>query len=258
MTVRDVLQWLNAIAPFDSAEDFDNPGLNVGNENVCVTGVLFGLDATEALVETAVDTGANLIVTHHPLIFHGIKRIDYTAPQGRILRALLSHDVHLIAAHTNWDKAPGGVSDSLAATLGLCAVERGDDYVRVGALASPMTADSLVQAVESAIGFRPRVYGVATEPITRVAVAGGAYGEGYEVALRMGAQAYLTGEVKHHEILDACARGLMLLDGGHYATEEPGISALFRRYLKDAEAWHMDAPARLVPTAPFAGDTLAL
>ena len=258
MLTGDVLNWMNALAPFESAESYDNVGLLVGDAGAEVGGVMFALDVTETLISEAEASGANLIVVHHPLIFHPIRRIDYTAPQGRLLCELLARRMNVIAAHTNWDKAPGGVSDSLAKALELRNVERGDDYLRVGELPAPMTAAKLGQAIQTALRTVPRRYGDTAQTIRRVAVAGGAYGEGAELAWRMGAQAYLTGELHHHEAMDACARGLLLYDGGHYATEIPGIRALYERYLADAREAGFTAPACLHTTAPYAGATLAL
>lgn len=258
MTVGDMLRWLDELAPFESAEDFDNVGLLAGDERAQVAGVMFGLDLTMALVDAARDMGANLIVTHHPFIFQPIRRIDYSAPQGELLCALTAGRVNVVAMHTNWDKASGGVGDALARSLGLLHVERADDYVRVGDMPAPMTAPQLGQAVREALRVEARQYGVAPQSIARVAVGGGAYGEGYAVAIKAGAQAYLTGEIHHHEALDACERGLWVLDGGHYATEAPGIAALYQRYLTDAHKRGLTAPARLFDTAPYAGATLAL
>ena len=114
MKVRDVLNWLDALAPFDSAEDFDNVGLLLGDADASVRGVTFGMDVTEALVDDALAHGDELIVTHHPFIFHALKRINYNEPQGRALLKLTANRLCVIAAHTNWDKAPGGINDSLA------------------------------------------------------------------------------------------------------------------------------------------------
>ncbi len=91
MKIRDVLSWLDALAPFESAEDFDNVGLLMGDENAAVRGVTFGMDVTEALVDEALSHGDDLIVTHHPFIFHALKRIDYTGPQGRALLKLTKY-----------------------------------------------------------------------------------------------------------------------------------------------------------------------
>ena len=257
MKVREVLDWLNELAPFESAEGFDNVGLLMGDREADVHTVLFGMDVTCALADEAVRLGADLIITHHPFIFHALKRIDYSGPQGRALCRLAEKRISVIGAHTNWDKAPGGVGDSLAAALELTNVENADDYVRVGTLPSPMTAEEFAAHVQKKLRIIPRCYAPCDGMITRVAAAGGAYGEGYFAALSAGAQAYVVGEVAHHELLDASERGLMICDAGHHATEWPGVVALYERFTADAAAGQWPVKAHLHTTAPYPGAILA-
>ena len=257
MKVKQVAEWLNALAPFESAEGFDNVGLLMGNPDAEVKTVLFGMDVTDALAKESEELGAELIITHHPFIFHAIKRIDYTAPQGRTLAGLAGKQISVIAAHTNWDKAPGGVGDSLARALGLQDITSADDYVRVGTLPSPLSSKELGEMIAQKLRFVPRCYPASDELITRVAVAGGAYGEGYRLAVSAGAQAYVVGEAAHHELLDACERGLTMYDAGHYATEFPGVCALYQRFLSDAQQNGWNVSAHLHQKAPFPGAILA-
>jgi len=257
MKVKEVLDWLNALAPFESAEGFDNVGLLMGDRETEIHTVLFGMDITDAMADEAIELGAELIITHHPFIFHALKRIDYTGPQGRTLCRLAERRISVIAAHTNWDKAPGGVGDSLAKALELKDVISADDYVRVGTLPSPMSPAEFRTHVRAKLHIDARLYPAADESIVRVGVAGGAYGEGYLAALSAGAQAYVVGEAAHHEILDAAARGLTLCDAGHYATEWPGVKALYECFLADEKANGWNACAHLHTTAPYAGAILA-
>lgn len=256
MKIRRIVEWINEQAPFDSAEEFDNVGLLLGDMNADVSTVLVGMDVTEALVRQAVAIGAQLIITHHPFIFHALKRIDYSGPQGRAMCLLMQHRIAVIAAHTNWDKASGGVSDSLALALELQNIRRVDDYLRVGTLLSPKTADELDEAIVEALGSQTRVYGDSIKPISKVAVAGGAYGEGYALACEIGADAFVVGEVAHHEILDACERGLMVYDAGHYATEMPGVVALHARLADAAQEYGWPLSVRLYADDPYAGAIL--
>lgn len=258
MKVQQFVEWLNALAPFESAEGFDNVGLLIGDPAADVHSILIGMDITDALVDEAIATGAELIVTHHPFIFHPLKRIDYMGPQGRALCRLVERRINVIAAHTNWDKARGGVGDALAAALQLQQVVNADDYVRVGTLPSPLSALELAQHVQTALRFAPRCYPATDKLITRVAVGGGAYGEGYTAAIAAGAQAYVVGEVAHHEIIDATARGLTLYDAGHYATEMPGVVALYERFTADAKEAGWPVDIRLHTQAPYPGEFLAL
>lgn len=258
MKVQQVCEWLNEFAPFDSAEAFDNVGLLMGDRDADVHAVVFGMDLTEALVQEAVMLGAELIITHHPFIFHAIKRIDYNGPQGRIMALLFQHRINVIAAHTNYDKAPGGICDSLAGALGLQAAAICDDYVRVGTLPAPLSLAELSAHIAKALRIEPRCYPASSEPVSRIAVSGGAYGEGYEAAIAAGAQAYVVGEIAHHEILDAHARGLTVFDAGHFPTELPGLANLYLRFLADAALSQWNVTAHLHQSAPYAGALLAL
>ena len=248
MIVQDVLNWMETIAPFQSCEDFDNVGLLVGKADSEIRGVVFCLDVTEETVDLAVQKGANLIITHHPIIFHPLKRLDLSLPQGRILQKLLQHQIHVIAAHTNLDKAPGGISDTLADAIGLIRVQKTDEYLRIGELAQAMTIESFAKLVTNCLDMPVRVLYSQSKALRRIAVAGGAYGEGYETAVQNGADAFVTGEIKHHEIIDASARGLVVIDASHYATEWIGVKALYQRFLRESQG---KLPAVLEEHRPY-------
>ena len=258
MKVKQIAEWLNALAPFDTAEGFDNVGLLMGDPEAEVHTILFGMDVTDALADEAIKLGAELIITHHPFIFHALKRIDYSCPQGRTLCRLMEKRIAVIGAHPNWDKAPGGVGDSLAHALQLSDVEAADAYVRVGVLPSPMSVSELHAHIRACLHVEPRCFAAVQGPITRIAAAGGAYGEGYMAALAAGAQAFVVGEIAHHEILDATARGLTLYDAGHYPTEWPGVIALYERLTADAKEAGWPIQTHLHTQAPYADAFLAL
>ena len=254
-TVGDIYRWLDSIAPFDTQEGFDNAGLLIGDRETPVTRIVFTLDLSESVVHEAAAIGAELIITHHPIIFSPLRRINYQTPFGRMLLQLGSAGISVISAHTNWDKAPGGVGDTLAALLGLTDIRPLDDYVRIGVLPKPVTAAAFAKTIGDRLGFAPRMYGDADRLLHTVAVAGGSYGEGYLPALDAGADAFLSGEIKHHEILDAVAQGLILYDGGHHATEQPAMPVLENR-LKEAcrqNGWQIETRLSMAP--PFAGAT---
>lgn len=258
MKVRDVWQWIDERAPFDSAESFDNVGLMMGDLDAPCQTILFALDATEDVADEALRLGAGLIVTHHPFIFHGIKSIDYTGPQGRVLCKLAQSRISVLSAHTNWDKAPGGVSDALAEALGLQNVERCDDFLRLGQLSKAVSAEEFARIVQDNLYIRPRVFAPKDKLIQRVAVAGGAYGEAEELAATLGADAFVVGEIRHHEVLDACARGLAVYDAGHFHTELPGMRALYERLSADARLNGWPVQTHLHCNAPYPGEFLAL
>ena len=219
MTIQSVYDYLDGRAPFATAEEWDNPGLLVGSADHAVTGILVALDATPGALEAAVALGANLIVTHHPLIFAPLKRLDAAGLPYQLAQA----GVGLIAAHTNLDKAEGGVSDTLAARLGLTDVTvTDDDYTRIGKLAEPMTAKAFAAHVAQALDTSVRYSGDKT--VTTVAVCGGGGGDFIAACMEL-ADAYVTGEVKHHEWL-AAAGHVNTVEAGHYATEAPIVDTL--------------------------------
>lgn len=253
ITVQAVCDWLNEIAPFDTAEGYDNVGLLMGDPAAPVSKVLFCLDATPEAVGEAVEIGAQLLITHHPLMFGGVRRIDYTQPEGRVLCAMAGARLNLIAAHTNLDKAPGGTGDALIQALGFHGLRPVNEFVRMGALEAPMTGDGLQRFVGERLQADVGRYGEAAGLITQVAVGPGACGEFAEEALRAGAQAFVVGEIKHHEVLAACAQGMVVLAAGHYATEMIGLKALFARFQATADLAGWPVQPMLFQKPPFLG-----
>ena len=253
VTVQMVCDWLDGLAPFDTAEAYDNVGLLVGRGSAVAEKILFCVDATYQVVQEAVRQGAGLVVAHHPLMFGGIRRIDYEAPEGRILQAMLAARLSLIAAHTNLDKAPGGIGDSLAQALGLREARPLGLYARMGTLPQSLEAAELQAHVSRRLGAQVRYYGQASGPVSRVAVGPGAAGDGVPEAVLAGAQAYVVGEIKHHEVLQATAQGLLVLEAGHYATEAAGMKALCEGFQAMAAEKGWSAAGLWFSQAPFSG-----
>lgn len=225
LTVQQVYDFINERAPFETQVAYDNSGLLVGHPNNEVTGIHFALDVTNNVIDEAIAHGANLIVTHHPMMFSPIKRLVETDYQARLLCRLIRAGISLISAHTNLDQAAGGVNDVLAQCIGLTDIQ-GEGFVRVGTLPSPMTAGELAASISAALGDVVRVMGDASAQVEKVGMCSGAGADEWPAAAAMGAQAFLTGEAKHHIALEAADRGVVLLEAGHHATEEPGIFAL--------------------------------
>ncbi|MBQ8953727.1 MAG: Nif3-like dinuclear metal center hexameric protein, partial [Clostridia bacterium] len=169
------------------------------------------------------------IVTHHPIFFHSRKNIREDDAEGAAVCALIRERLALIAAHTNFDNASPGVNDALADALALQRVEEAPHGMRVGWLDEAVSVERLVWLVEEKLATRVRFYAVNDKPIRRVAVLGGAGGDFYEEAMALGADAFVTGEVKHHEALAACAQGLCMIEAGHYETEHIAIKLLANR-----------------------------
>lgn len=225
LTVQQIVDFINERAPFETQLSFDNSGLLVGDPNREVTGVHFALDVTQRVMDEAIENSANLIVTHHPLMFSPIKRLVETDHQARLLCRMIRENISLIAAHTNLDQAIGGCNDVLAQRIGLTGIE-GEGFVRVGTLPSPMTARELAASISQSLGDVVRVMGDASIPVEKVGLCSGAGADEWPAAAALGAQVFLTGESKHHITLEASAAGVVILEAGHHATEEPGIFAL--------------------------------
>lgn len=220
VTVEQIYRWLDQVAPFDNQEEFDNAGFQLGRLDAPVTGALLALDVTEEVVREAVEQKAELIITHHPLIFTPLKSLNLADHVPRVIELLLKHDLSLISAHTNMDQSPQySASAEMARRLGLLNVRKEGPYLFVGDLPQTKRADQLAASIKTALDASPRLYGAAHKEISTLAVAGGAFSDGFVEARAAGAQALLTGEVKHHHALEATASGMVLYDGGHYATE---------------------------------------
>ena len=234
--IRDILPLLNAVAPFEMAEEWDNVGLLAGNPDAEVKRILCALDLNLDVIARAKEISAQLIVTHHPILFRGRKNLREDDPEGKLLCALIRSGVGLIAMHTNFDAAHPGVNDALAQALSLqnvCGLPCG---LCAGDLEKTETLHSFEKCVETALGDAVRVYGSEDKRIRRVAVMGGSGGDYVKYALEMGADAFVTGEIGYHKALDAAALGLCIFEAGHGATEKPAISLLCSALQKQINA----------------------
>lgn len=252
VTVWQIEDALNAIAPFETAEDYDNVGLLLGRPDAIVHKALVALDVTEAVVLEAERLGAELIIAHHPLMFHARKRLAETDGEARVLCRLIRSRISLIAAHTNLDLTPYSGSAQCAALLGLRNV-RQEGLLFLGECAANVDAQSLRGMISSALHTQTRLYGAENLPVHTLAIVGGAYDEGWQEAQALGAQALLTGEVRHHNAVAAAMAGFALLDGGHYATEAPLVKPL-AAYLQNRFS-DVQYKIRFYPSqsAPFGG-----
>jgi len=233
MTVRDFYDLINQLAPFDTQESFDNSGFLAGDASREIHNVLFALDVTERVIDEAIRLKAELIVTHHPLMFSAIRRITEDDYEGHLIRRLIREDIALISAHTNLDRATGGTNDTLAALFGLTDIVP-LDYVRVGNLTVPCTAQTLAEKIADALNTTVRIMGDKEKICTRLGLCSGAGSDFWKEAASVGADAFLSGEIRHHHALAMTYAGLTGFEAGHFATEEPGIFALARTLQKNS------------------------
>jgi len=231
LTLREVVAALERLYPPDTASSWDRVGLVSGDQDQPVSLVHFAVDPTLAVIEQARAAGADLLVTHHPLLLRGVHSVATSTAKGASVTALVVNGIALYVAHTNADVASPGVCDALAEACGLVdvgplEVVDGIAHGRVGSLPAALTllefAEQLGAALPRAVGGI-RVAGPADAPVIRVAVVGGA-GDGFLDAVRAsGADVYVTADLRHHPALEAReeARGgtPYLVDAGHWATE---------------------------------------
>ncbi len=263
MILKEIIRQLEALAPRQAACDWDNPGLLVGRSDREITKVYVALDATEQAVEAAVNAGAELILTHHPILFHAVKQINDETPLGRKLLTLIRNDVAVYAMHTNFDSCPGGMGDLVCRQLGLQnlgpmepALYQEDNAVVAEAraegreissrygigfvteLPEAMSAGALALYVKQHFGLPFVNFYDAGRPIRRLACCPGSGRGEMGNVLRCEVDAFLTGDMGHHDGLDYVEAGISLLDAGHYGLEHvfvPAAAAYMRKHFPDVQ-----------------------
>ena len=229
MNVQEIVDFLETIAPRAMKYDWDNVGLLCGSAKQEVHKILVALDPFENVCREAAEKGADLLVTHHPLIFHAPKSVTDETDVGRSILFLARHGICAVNAHTNLDCAPGGVNDVLAETLGLSDIRvlspMGEDSqgrpwgLLRGGLVEEQPLSAFLEQVKSRLQARGLRYVDSGKAVRRVAVGGGACADEMFTALDAGCDTFVTADVKYDQFLEARALGITLMDAGHYATE---------------------------------------
>ena len=233
MKIREITDAIEQYAPLRLQEEWDNAGIQVGDPDADITGVLLCTDATEAVVAEAIERGFNLVIAHHPLIFRGLKKIMGRTPVERAVAMAIKHDITIYSAHTNMDSAWQGVSFRMADKIGMTNVQflddnRVDPYgeqlstsAGCGVIGDiePMAAREVMKRVKEAFEVGAvRYSGYGDRIVTRVALCGGAGGFLLDKAVAMGAQLYVTADMRYHDFLDNAQR-IVVADIGHYESE---------------------------------------
>ena len=256
MTIEELLGILDELAPRTEQLGWDNSGLLIGHRDREVRKIYLAVDATEEVIRHAREFGADVLLTHHPLIFTKLSRVSDEDFVGRRVLELAEAGIALIAMHTNFDihgmreaidtklglLATGmvgdktGLGDALAGGAGACSIEVLDDEDRIGSIAELRKAvrlDDYAKFVRDAFGLEGvKVFGAGTTSIRRVAVCGGSGKSEIETAIRKGADLLVTGDIDHHSGLDALEQGLCIIDAGHYGLEQDFMDYM-RAYLKE-------------------------
>ncbi len=239
LLLADVVRALQGLYPPATAMDWDRVGLVTGDLSQPVSRVHLAVDPTLGVVEEAVAAGANLLVTHHPLLLRGVSSVATASAKGEAVTRAILGDLAIYCAHTNADVATPGVSDALAEACGLQSVEplQGGPAPlgRIGTLPEPQTLQAFVERLAQALPATAggiRVSGSPEEEVSRVAVVGGAGDDQFDAVRSAGADAYVTADLRHHPVLEEReqARGgrPFLVDAGHWASEWVWLASVER------------------------------
>ncbi len=242
-TVQDIIDQLNRLAPFDIAESWDNSGLQAGDPAWEADKILIALDVTSAVMQEAVATGSNLVLTHHPLMMTPEKSIDFSTPAGYAIATCARHKISIVSAHTNLDKATAGLNDYFASKIGLTRLvgplsrgSAGSDPEHdpgIGRLAvpdTPITLEQLIHKIKIGLGLKYlRVSGPMDLTVRKIAICTGSGGSLMPDFLSCGADVYVTGDVKYHEARQAEEASKALVDVGHFGSEQVAIDLMYEK-----------------------------
>jgi GTP cyclohydrolase I len=239
---KELIDFMEEVAPVDLAEDWDNVGLMLGSTNQEINRILVCLDVTDRVADEAISLKADMIISHHPFLFKGLKRIVDTDIKGKIIYKLIKSDIGVYSSHTNLDVAGGGVNEQLAKVLELNDVGnlnkykhkpelKGKEYGlgKVGFLKEAMDFEKFLNHVKVSLGVEKlRVIGNTTKDVKKVAVFCGSFDEDYSGLNKSGADVLVTGDIKYHAAVDMIEKGLCVIDASHFNTESVMIPALVK------------------------------
>ncbi len=225
MKVCDILKFMETVAPANTACDFDNVGLLVGDKDAKVSGILVSLDCFDEVIDRAEDLGANLIITHHPIIFSPLKSVT----DESLVYKLIDKKISVISAHTNLDIADGGVNDALCSSLGLYDVKKINTHdgfsIRIGELDESEDPYGFARLIKEKLSGGVK-FVAGNRDILKVAVCSGSGGDYLYDAIQAGADAFVTADIKHHLFIEAGRLGISLFDAGHFNTEDVIVAPL--------------------------------
>jgi len=231
-TVNDILVFVESLAPMYMKMDWDNCGLLCGRKDRPVKKILVALDPFASVIQEAMEEKADLIVTHHPLIFgEEVKAVNTDTETGRCLLTLIENGIAAINAHTNLDMAPGGVNDVLARKLALVNIRVADPsgtdaegrewgLIRMGEVPE-QPLEAFLNRVKTMLGCEGLRYVNGGRPVRRVCVGGGSCGGFITEAAKLGCDTFVTADVKYNQFRTAYELGVNLIDAGHFHTENP-------------------------------------
>ena len=226
MILQDIINIIESVAPLSYQEAWDNSGLQVGDRNAEIHAALLTVDVTESVVDEAISLGCDLIISHHPLIFKGLKHLTGSTPQERCVEKAIKHGIAIYSSHTSMDAYLHGVSGRMAEKIGVCdyriliqsAADNEVGLGVIGKLPTPMKWADLVAKVQQTFACSLRYIDACTEQVHTIAICGGAGAEFTTEAIQQGAEVYITADMKYHEMQAACGQ-IGVIDLDHWTSE---------------------------------------
>ncbi|MCL1862517.1 MAG: Nif3-like dinuclear metal center hexameric protein [Defluviitaleaceae bacterium] len=239
VTAQWVIEKFNEWAPENTAEAWDNVGLLLGDAAQPVHKILVALDATEDVIKEAVMGGYDFLITHHPIVYSPVKNITTANLTGRKIISLIKNGIGCFCAHTNLDKAEGGINDCLAEKIGLSnatALDEESNLGRVGELADEITLSYLASRVKTALGLESvRIAGDPEKSIKKIAICGGDGTKYIDCAISKNCDVYITGDLRYHVVQESIEQNIAFLDITHYAGEIPIVDSIVSRFCEFVE-----------------------
>lgn len=218
VNIDEVIKVLENFAPLETAQSWDNSGWQINLGKKQANKVLLCLSVTPKILSQAIENGCDFIISHHPLIFGGLKNISYETVTQKLIVDCIRNNIQVYSAHTNLDCAHGGVNDTLCDKLGVSPVETIADFVKIAEFPEPMTLDSFILKLKISLNA-PKIKIINPQnkqEIRKIAVCGGSGGD--FVNELKGIDAFITGDIKYHTALEV--QDMILIDAGHFETEK--------------------------------------
>ena len=237
MNVRSIIEKIEAFAPVSLSSEWDNPGFLCGNKDKDIKRVLLALDVNLNTIDEAIENKCDMIVSHHPMFFKGLKRINFSEPEGKAVELLIKNDICVFSAHTNMDSAENGINQKLAELFNLSDIKvlepigEKTGMGRFGTLPQEMTAEDFSKLVKEKLDT-PFVRVSGGKNIKKLAICSGSGAEYFYLAKENGCDALLTADVKYHNAIEAKENGICLIDAGHFPTEKI-VCDIFKEILED-------------------------
>lgn len=240
MNIKNIINLIEQVAPKELAYPWDNVGLLIGGRNKEIKNIFLTLDVDLNTVREAIDNGCDMIVSHHPIMFGGIKQIDFDTPQGEMINLIIKNDIAVYAAHTNMDAAETGINSVLAQMFELSDVKVLEEdsptgIGRYGTLKNEISFEELCKLTKKVLNTPcVRASGDMSRKIKTLAVASGSCADYIDNAVHSGCDAIITGDLKYHETIDGTEKGICIIDAGHYPTEVI-VKDIFAQILKNTD-----------------------